>query len=204
MKPYYSNEHNTKEESLAAEFTGRLLILLRTGVLKPGQRLGEAAMARAIQCPSCGSEVPGDAVICRYCGRALRKVAVKKPPKGKRSWLPYLWIVGALLAMAIVAIFIGSESPLVVGSKAIVQHKGAKGAWFAVDDDAFDRMIGFQNSGNFDEVARLAVAGHAFREPNGSQVVVTGTALGSVRVRVTDGVNVGSEGWTQVEFISRP
>ena len=34
-------------------------------------------MARAIQCPSCGKAIPGDAVMCPYCRRPLRKIALK-------------------------------------------------------------------------------------------------------------------------------
>jgi hypothetical protein len=153
-------------------------------------------------CPDCKTIVPARSERCQACGRLMdwMKGSTAKP------WYTRWWAItlAVLAVMWAVGVVTGpAQSPrLTVGSMAVVRHEGAKGAWFAVDDEAFDSMIDGQISQKPELLDYLAEKGRIFREPNGSRVLVLKAGFESAFVQVRKGVNVGSEGWVQSPLLA--
>lgn len=76
------------------------------------------------------------------------------------------------------------------------------GAWFATTDDAYAEMVDAQNAQSGALLGRLVTAGKAFREPEGSKLLIVRTSFGSVFCQVITGANVGNEGWVQKELVT--
>jgi hypothetical protein len=146
-------------------------------------------------CPDCKSFVGGEAEACPCCGRAS---ALSR--RGGGAW--WLWRgvplgLAALLALVFVkgAVSPGPE-PVRVGGRAVVVGRGA---WFAVDDPAWEELLDNLTADDEVGLAGMAEAGRAFFEPPGSYAKVHRKAVGSVQARVISGKNPGLRGWTQAE-----
>jgi hypothetical protein len=99
----------------------------------------------------------------------------------------------------------GPPAPmLAVGDEAILEFRGCKGVWLALDDESWDAVRDAEQRRDLEEVAFLLARGRIIQEPNGTRVDVLRTPDYLVRVRIRNGVHRNFEAWVQRSCVRRP
>jgi hypothetical protein len=155
-----------------------------------------------VLCPNCKILVGPRHERCPACDRLMEWAKSRK--RASRS--PVFWLLPPLALLLLIVLANLPSATLSprpgVGSVAVVRHAGAEGAWLATDDDAFNTLMDSQTNRSGELLGYLVEKGRAFREPNGSRVLVVKKAPGSFFVKVRSGANEGYEGWVQAELLA--
>lgn len=94
---------------------------------------------------------------------------------------------------------VGSRSRLFLRADRIVEADQMM--VLAIDEDAFDEMIGSSVAGDVRGISELVLAGRAFMVPQGTTVLVIDMHAFSRKVRVLDGDAAGMCGWLPYEMV---
>ena len=182
-------------------------------------------MARLTTCRDCGTPVSTKAATCPKCGRPLSKPAKKY---GCFSGCLTVGLVG-IVAVLGYSLFNGgrnrppanpgpeppssSSTPsrredwqrLDAGyiSDQELTYQGTPVVCLCVDDKAWNDLLDAENKGDIQEIALMVAKGKVALVPRGTRVKCVETGVLSLKLRVSEGLSAGVEGWLQREFVSK-